>query len=323
MSPVTSQTQPPRVVVVGSVNVDLVVRLSRLPGPGETATGGRFLQAPGGKGANQAAAAARLGADTTLIARVGDDPFGHDAIGDLAAAGVDTKHVSTTSGEATGVAVILVDATGENLIGVASGANHALTADDVRRAFTALPQEFAVVVACLEVPVGAVEAAALCAHERHWPFVLNPAPAAPLPQTLLEHTAVLTPNAHEADQLGAGDPRELLRAGVGAVVITRGADGADILTDTDAATHVPAYPTLSVDTTGAGDTFTGALAWALARGDDLPTAVVTANAAAALSTQGLGARGALPTADDVLQLLSPTAPGHGIPADATDLQETS
>src|SRR5665647_2495570 len=126
VSPVTSRTQPPRVVVVGSVNVDLVVRLSRLPGPGETATGGRFLQAPGGKGANQAAAAARLGADTTLIARVGDDPFGHDAIGDLAAAGVDTKHVSTTSGEATGVAVILVDATGENLIGVASGANLSL-----------------------------------------------------------------------------------------------------------------------------------------------------------------------------------------------------
>lgn len=301
----------------------MVVRLPRLPAPGETATGGRLLQAPGGKGANQAAAAARLGADTALIARVGDDPFGHDAISDLAAAGVDTKHVSTTSGEATGIAVILVDGGGENLIGVASGANHALTAADVRQAFSALPQEFTAVVACLEVPVDAVEAAALCAFERHWPFVLNPAPAAPLPQTLLEHTAVLTPNVHEADQLGAGDPRELLHAGVGAVVITRGAYGADILTDTCATIHVSAHPMLSADTTGAGDTFTGALAWALASEDDLPTAVVTANAAAALSTQGLGARGALPTADDVLQLLSSTASGHGIPADATDLQETS
>jgi ribokinase len=296
-------THAPAVIVVGSVNVDLIVRVPRLPPPGVTVTGGSFLQAPGGKGGNQAAAAARLGARTTLVARVGDDPLGRYAIADLMSAGVDTAEVKATPETNTGVASILVDAAGENLIGVASGANHALTADDVREAFAALADDFAVVVASLEVPLAPVQEAAACARERGWPFVLNPAPAEPLPDALLSMTAVLTPNQHEIGQLGARAPRDLLDVGVASIVVTRGPEGVELVTSERH--HVfPAYPVTPVDTTGAGDAFTGALSWSLARGDDLHAAVTVANAAAALSTQGIGARGALPDAASLAALLS-------------------
>ena len=288
-------TRAPVVIVVGSVNVDLIVRLPSLPPPGVTVTGGSFRRAPGGKGGNQAAAAARLGARTTLIARVGDDDLGRMAVADLVSAGVDTAEVRATPDTDTGVASILVDAEGENLIGVASGANHTLTADDVREAFATLAHDFAVVVASLEVLPAPVHAAAACAHERGWPFVLNPAPAAPLPDALLRMTAVLTPNQHELRQLGAHTAHDLLDAGVESIVVTRGADGADLVTR-ERHDRIQAYPVTPIDTTGAGDAFTGALSWALARGDDLHAAVIVANAAAALSTQGHGARGALPDA---------------------------
>ncbi|HEY6762501.1 MAG TPA: ribokinase [Baekduia sp.] len=292
------------VIVVGSVNVDLVVRLPRLPPPGETVTGGTFRQTPGGKGGNQAAAAARLGAATTLIARVGDDPHGRLARADLDAVGVDTTWMTATAGADTGVASILVDAAGENLIGVAPGANDALTAGDVRAAFAAQGQDgSAVVVASLEVPLEAVEQAAACARERGWPFVLNPAPARPLPAGLLRMTTVLTPNQHEVGRLGdARTPDDLLAAGVDAVVVTCGGDGVRLVTR-QGHDAIPAHPVTPVDTTGAGDALTGALAWSLSRGDDLRTAVGIANAAAALSTRADGARGALPDSASLAAIL--------------------
>src|SRR5918911_3403391 len=174
----------PRVVVVGSVNVDLVVRLPRLPRPGETVSDGTFTVTAGGKGGNQAVAAARLGADVVLVAALGDDDHGRTARDDLEREGVDTRLV-TTAPAATGVAVVLVDETGENLIAAAPGANALLSAEAVAAALAGLPDGPAVVLACLEVPLPAVEAAAESAARRGWPFVLNPAPASPLPSDLL------------------------------------------------------------------------------------------------------------------------------------------
>jgi ribokinase len=286
-----------RVVVVGSVNVDLVVRLPRLPAPGETADGGVFAITPGGKGGNQAVAAARLGADVVLVAAVGDDDHGRGARADLEREGVDTAGVRSV-GSATGIAVVLVDATAENLIALAPGANAELTPDAVRAALTRLPAGPAVVLACLEVPLPAVEAAAAVAQERGWPFVLNPAPAHPVPPSLLARTTVLTPNAGELAAVAPGGPGALLAAGVGAVVVTRGAAGA-VLVDGAGETTIPAPAVDAVDTTGAGDCLSGALAWALGSGRALPDAVRLAVTAASLSTRAAGARTGYPTAGEL------------------------
>ena len=191
----------PVVVVVGSVNADLVVRLPQLPSPGETVLDGTFHRGGGGKGANQASAAARLGARAVLVGRVGDDDLGREARADLEAAGVDVSFVAQGT-EPTGVALILVDAGGENLIGVASGANMEVTAAQVSEAIGSVPGGRAVVLAGLEVPDEAVFAAARTARERGFPFVLNPAPAKPLSQELVALCDVLTPNRTEVGALG-------------------------------------------------------------------------------------------------------------------------
>ena len=293
-----TDTQPrPSVVVVGSVNVDLVVTTDRLPGPGETVIGGRFQQGDGGKGGNQAAAAARLGARTWFIGCVGPDQFGADARQGLQAAGVQTELVATGSAP-TGVAVVLVDATGENSVAVASGANAQLDAEWVRRCFERLDVERAVVLACLEIPDEAVTAAAIAAEARGWPFVLNPAPARQLTGELLRRTTVLTPNAHEVHELGFASVEDLLWVGVGAVAVTRGGAGVDLYAGRGQPplrpVRVPAFAVEVVDTTGAGDAFSGALAWALARGDSVAAAVKAAAAAGALATRSVGARTGLP-----------------------------
>jgi ribokinase len=292
----------PRVVVVGSVNVDLVVRLPRLPRPGETAGGGVFAVHPGGKGGNQAVAAARLGADVSIVAALGDDDHGRDARADLEREGVGTRFV-TTADEATGVAVVFVDETAENLIGLAPGANAALRPDAVTAALASLADEPAVVLANLEVPLPAVEAAAAAAAERGWSFVLNPAPAVAVPDSLLLRTTVLTPNEGELRVLTAGGPAALLAAGVGAVVVTRGAAGA-VLHDAAGTLAVPPPEVGAVDTTGAGDCLSGALAWALGSGLALPDAVRVAVTAATLSTRAQGARTGYPRAADLADVLS-------------------
>jgi ribokinase len=299
------------VTVVGSLNEDVLVAVTRLPGRGETVIGSSAAVAPGGKGANQAAAAGLLGAGVHLVGRVGTDPAGDRQLAALAASGVDVGLVHRTPGAPTGSATIAVeDGTGENLIVVVPGANAELApgdadVDPVRRATVLLLQ--------LEVPLQTVEAAARAATGT---VVLTPAPPQPLPRTLLDAVDVLVPNEHELAQLAGAEPRErspvelaaLARSVAGCpVVVTLGARGALVVPADGPALLQAPPPVTAVDTTGAGDCFCGALAQALARGADLAGAVRYAVTAAALSTTGPGARGALPD-DDAVGALLPRAP---------------
>jgi ribokinase len=293
----------PRVVVVGSINADLVVSAPALPGPGETVTGGTFARHGGGKGANQAVAAARLGAAVALVGAVGDDDLGAAALAELAAEGIDVAAVSRAAGLATGVALIVVDRAGENAIAVASGANGALDAARVAAALDGrLTGPGGVVLLGHEVSDEAVLAGARAAHAAGWTAVLNPAPARPLGDELLALAPLLTPNATEAAALtGEADPEAAaaaLAASTGApVLVTLGSAGA-LLLDGGRAERIPPPRVDVVDTTGAGDTLNGALAAELARGADLQRAARAAVAAAALSTQAAGARGGMPRRDE-------------------------
>ncbi len=289
------------VIVVGSINVDLSIKVERLPSPGETVIGGTFAQTPGGKGGNQAAAAARLGAQTWMVGMVGDDTLGKSALSDLREGGVDVSTVQT-SPDPTGVASILVDRQGENLIAVASGANDRLTPEGVGRALESLPVRGAAVLGVLEIPQDAVLAAARAAEALGGVFVLNPAPAPakPLDPELVAACDVITPNEHEARVLGS--PESLLEQGAKAVVVTRGAQGAEVWTAGASVVRRPAFPVDAVDTTGAGDAFSAALAWALAEGRRLEEAVTLAAATGALSTRAWGARAGLPTRVEVEEL---------------------
>jgi ribokinase len=289
------------VVVVGSVNVDMVFRVPRLPGPGETVTRGSFTRSPGGKGGNQAVAAARLGARTWFLGLVGDDELGVEARRDLESAGVDVSLLRTGSTH-TGVAGIFVDDEGENMIAVASGANAQVDGPTVRRALSGLGVDDAVVLANLEIPDEVVTAAATVAEERGWPFVLNPAPARQVPPEVLSHSSVLVPNEVEMDDLGGGSVDDLLDAGVGAVVVTLGARGAELHRPDRPVHHQPSFPGPVIDTTGAGDAFCGALCWALGEGADLGSAVRLAAAAGALACREVGARGGLPDRAEVERL---------------------
>jgi ribokinase len=272
-------------VVVGSVNADLVVRLSRLPAPGETVSGGTFERHHGGKSANQAVAAVRLGTSVAFVGAVGDDDFGADAVAALEREGIDCSGVARLDDAPTGVALIAVDEAGENQIAVASGAN-------ARLAGPAVPPEACIVLLGLEVPDEAVLAAARAAGDVR--IVLNPAPARPLPDELLDLGPILTPNEAEARTL-TGEPdaqaaaRALTQRTGAPVVVTLGARGALV----DGQVIAPP-PVQVVDTTGAGDTFTGALAAELAAGADIRGAARFATAAAALSTQAAGAREGMP-----------------------------
>ena len=295
-----------RVVVVGSINVDLVVRAPRLPRAGETVTEGTFSRGPGGKGGNQAAAAARLGAEVAMVGAVGRDEHGDLALDDLRRAGVDVALVQRVD-RPTGVAAIVVDEQGENQIAVAPGANRAVDAETVRAGLGRLLEPGAVVVAALELEPEAVDAAAAGAEAAGCRFVLNPAPARRLSLELLARVSVLTPNEHEAASLvpGVEDPAALP---VEAVVVTQGAAGCTVYRRGRDPVHRPAFPVEVVDTTGAGDAFTAGVAWALADGRGLDEAVRLASAAGALATRGAGARGGLGSAAEVIALAGgPTA----------------
>ncbi len=301
------------VTVVGSLNEDVLVAVGRLPGRGETVVGREAVLAPGGKGANQAAAAGRLAGPgggavgVAMVGRVGDDPAGERQVAALADVGVDTSAVLPTAGRLTGSATIPVeDGSGENLIVVVPGANAALTPADVD---VPAVQRAAVVLLQLEVPLATVQAAADAASGT---VVLTPAPPQPLPPELLRRVSVLVPNEHELVQLAGAapaprSPAELagLARGLGAAatVVTLGARGALVVPEDGPVVLQAPPPVRAVDTTGAGDCFTGALGAALARGADLAGAAREAVAAAALSTTGPGARGALPDAAAVRDLL--------------------
>jgi ribokinase len=290
----------------------MIIKLDRIPKPGETVIGGEFSTAAGGKGANQAVAAARAGGKVTFVARVGDDVFGWPALEGLVADGIDTSHVLQDPSAPSGVALIFVDECGENSIAVASGANALLTPEDVLSARDAITSA-AVLVTQLETPLDTVQAAVDLAVEHGVRVVLNPAPAQPLGQEILRHVSVLTPNETEAElltgiEVSSDDAalqaaKKLNALGVEAILITLGSRGAFIF-DSDHAELVPGFEVEAVDTTAAGDVFNGALAVALAEGSPLTEAVRFANAAAGLAVTKLGAQPSAPTRDEIQGALS-------------------
>jgi ribokinase len=294
-----------RILVVGSSNTDMVVKSRKIPSPGETVTGGEFVLAPGGKGANQAVAAARLGASVTFVAKVGSDMFGEQAIEGYAKEGIDTAWILSDADSHTGVALILVDDSGENLISVASGANHKLTPQNVERAVEPI-READIVMLQLESPMDVVIRTVQLASEAEVPVILDPAPAPddPLDAELLRHVTYLTPNETEATGLTGievtdeGSAREaatkLLDMGVDNVIITLGTKGALVATS-GGMDLVPSREVAARDSTAAGDAFNGGLAVALASGQPLADAVQEASLVGALSVTKLGAQPSLPT----------------------------
>ena len=292
----------PRVLVVGSANVDFTVALERLPEPGETLSEGTLLVAHGGKGANQAVAARRLEAEVRLIGCVGDDPSGREVRAALEAEGIGVAGVVSTAEARTGTALILVDRAGRNQIGVAPGANRVLTATQVHA--RAADFEWAeVVIASCEIPLDCVAAALGLARRRGATTILNPAPVPRAPLERLDLVDYLTPNAGEAARLGgvAGEEAAadaLVARGAGTVIVTLGEAG--VLCRGRAGTHrVPGVKVDAVDTTAAGDAFNGALSVALAERRDILSALRFANAAAALACTRRGAQPSLPTRADV------------------------
>lgn len=301
----------PKIVVVGSSNTDMIVKLSRLPKAGETIIGGTFAMAAGGKGANQAVAAARAGGEVTFVSKVGDDLFGKQAIAGFTKEGLNTRFVGTEPGAASGIALIFVDNHGENSIGVASGANAEIRPSDVEGA-KAIISAADLLLAQLEIPLPTVEAAIHLAAEAGVQVMLNPAPAQPLSPSLFRLISFITPNETEAealtgirisDERSAAEASQVLRSrGVGAVIITLGSRGA-YLADAHGGRFVRAFSVHPVDTTAAGDVFSGALAVALGEKAGLDGAVRFANAAAALSVTKLGAQPSAPYREEILGFL--------------------
>ena len=299
------------ITVLGSINTDLVIRAPELPVAGTTVLGGEFYQAAGGKGANQAVAAARLAAEpVTFIAAVGDDEFGIKARNDLANENLNTDAVKVVEGTASGVALIMVDENGENQISVASGANLELTRQDVSKANDAFV-DGGVFLACLESPWEAVLAGLRRAKAANMTTILNPAPADKriMREEYLELVDIITPNESEAIEItDAGQSRlkGILRAGdtffelgCGKVVITRGSDGLLIIDNLEDSTFLESFDVEAVDSTAAGDAFNGALAVALSEKKALLEACRWASAAAALSVTKRGAQPSLPTRSEV------------------------
>ncbi len=301
-----------KIVVVGSSNTDMIIKVPHVPVPGETIIGGTFSTAAGGKGANQAVAAARAGGDVTFVARVGEDMFGRKAKDGFVKDNINVDHVLSDKDAPSGVALIFVGEDGENSIAVASGANANLSPSDVESAGDAISSAD-ILIMQLETPLETVQKAATIASEKGVKVILNPAPACELSDDILSHVSILTPNESEAELLtgvkvqsekDAGAAADALMAkGIETVIVTMGAKGAFVVT-ADSKELVGSFSVKAVDATAAGDVFNGTLAVAMAEGKPLKEAVKFANAAAALSVTKLGAQPSAPTRQEIEKLLS-------------------
>jgi len=304
--------QGSQIIVVGSSNTDLVVVAERLPTPGETILGGDFFLVAGGKGANQAVAASRLGTKVAFIARIGKDLFGDQAIKTLSEEGLDLTYLVRDDDYPSGVALIMVGAGGENLIAVSPGANQQLSSRDVARASPAFNQA-RIVLLQLEIPFETVQAAARLGKDNVATVILNPAPAPtePLSPTIYKAVDILTPNESEARSLtGLSNLEEaakkLLNWGVKVVVVTLGAGGVLVANGSDPVVHIPAFQVTPIDTVAAGDAFNGGLGVALAESKTIEEAVQFAQAAAAISVTRRGAQPSLPSCQEVFQFFLST-----------------
>ncbi len=298
------------IIVLGSINTDLVIRSERLPAPGETVLGGELYRAGGGKGSNQAVAAARSSRDpVTFLAAVGDDSFGRESLDALRRENLDCRWIKVVEGQASGVALIMVNARGQNLISVAPGANYHLRPDDVRAVPDDVWRNTRVFMACLESPLETVVAGLRRAKQYGLTTILNPAPATSeiLFAIGLKLIDVLTPNESEAalltgrevrsDDEATAAARQLQAAGCSRVIITRGEQGCCVL-DGERVEHIPAPRVDAIDATAAGDVFNGVLATALSEGRSLFDGARWANVAAAISVTRRGAQPSVPTRDE-------------------------
>jgi ribokinase len=300
----------PKILVVGSLNADLVVRTPRFPQPGETIRGEDLQIIPGGKGANQAVAAARQGASVAMVGRVGNDSFGPALIRNLEQNHVNADHVQTEAQSATGTAIIVVDSKGQNSIVLSPGGNGRVAPGDVR----AVPfEEYELLLLQLEIPVESVAAAARQAKERGLRVLLNPAPALALPEELIALSDFLVPNESELSLLtgqpitdvasAEGGAKTLLERGAQTVIVTLGAKGA-LIVNQEITKHMPSFPVEVVDTTAAGDAFIGGFASALLQGKLLEEAVRYGCASGALAATKFGAQPSLPSREEVESFLS-------------------
>jgi len=291
-----------KIIVIGSCNTDMVIKSDRLPVPGETVIGGTFMMNPGGKGANQAVAAARLGGNVTLIAKTGNDLFGKQSLELFKTEGIDTNFIFPDNKNPSGVALISVDAGGENCIVVAPGANAALKPDDISKARTEI-ESAELLLMQLEIPMETVEYAAEIAYNKGVKVILNPAPAQALSSKLLKCLYMITPNKNETEMLSGIKVTDwesakkaadvISEKGVEIVVITLGSQGA-LIKDGEQYHKIDAIPVEAVDTTAAGDTFCGSLCVGLSEGMSVPDSVHLACKAAAISVTRMGAQSSIP-----------------------------
>lgn len=296
----------PHIVVIGSTNTDMIVKVPHLPAPGETVLGGDFSIAQGGKGANQAVAAARAGGKVSFISCVGNDLLGQKSLEELKKEGIDLSGIKMVEHFSSGVALINVSETGENSISVSPGANSQLLPKDIE-AFADTIRSADIVLLQLEIPLPSVEMAIRIARDANKTVILNPAPGMPLGADLLQMVDIITPNENEASLLSQSKGQvndlsllchALLQKGPSAVVLTLGENGAFIYSQ-EMEEHLPGYKVKAIDATAAGDTFNGYLAVALARGDELKCAVALANKAASLAVTRLGAQPSIPFASEL------------------------
>lgn len=288
--------------VIGSINTDMVVKADRLPGPGETVLGGEFLMNPGGKGANQAVAAARSGSAVAMVGCVGHDVFGDKALAGLKAEHIDCSHVYQVDSSASGVALISVDENGENHIVVAPGANSSLSPQHVEQSFNHIPDN-ALIMLQLEIPLATASHVLTLARQKNCRVILDPAPAKELPDTMFKDLFLITPNQTEAAMLTGIDiedsnaaktaAQQLLEMGANNVALTLGRQGA-ILATAQGIEHIAAPTVNALDSTAAGDCFNGALATALIKGAALSEAIEFACRAASIAVTRLGAQDAMP-----------------------------